>query len=849
MRHMIVFEMDYIQDNADPKVSATAFQKKLMESIKKTGLLFMTFYKLIHNVKLIPLCKTPIPPVPQEPEKKAEIPPPEEKKRLAYDTKAVYPFKPVNHTNSLDDFPTVWSLFFYEKNIEQLSHETKTIGALLVCILQQIGADMHEPIPSKLNSPEELQNLFQNAKENLLLRQALGITAPEKQKDVEHVVAVGENVKSPYHIIFDEHDSVRSQYYGEKIFNESVSPSEIELGILLNLLTPGKDRHMMPSPEVKSKAVRGAIRSEMQAFATLPIYEFDRALILSEFEKMFASSNPHGEWNFGDRKYEERLSKEILVQMLSNYLLFSPDLLTSYYELDDNLLVGLYYQSPPGRILHKQWKGKFIHLPDYPNYRRFFAEAKDPPQELLDIDDGKVGEISERTKFMYPSDNSVIRVSKKQIGQEELPSVNILKDNYMFGLRKDLKPNVQKCDFWLNFENGTKLMVKMQPLFCGDDPKKAEGAVATLTFPCGLIVKFTGTGDIVQIRSENICKEPVKVEEVAVSPSIKEKKETQYKELHRVITGKGTVLKYMENGTIDALMANGNTSEYKEGLWVGVNNKGKRRGRKSNEFEMDTINCVSKTDPETQARVTLRQDGVVTVKYKDGRLLTKHKDETTMLTSPNGLGITVEKEGFAPVKVRLDPVKMRSNSIISRGGTDALLGIDDVMVRSNNGYLSTTYLPDGTYVQTYKEKQQLDSMDSFSLNTIHLIRRPDGGVIKVKEDGEVVVITPQQRVALNEQGQRKELGQDIDYFYELYGVPTERKSGVYTVRCNLGKIFTIDNEGNKFYLYANGITRERIAVSFALDNVQEEEPLQPASPVYQGSSYVDEQSRFLPAPK
>ncbi len=220
-----------------------------------------------------------------------------------------------------------------------------------------------------------------------------------------------------------------------------------------------------------------------------------------------------------------------------------------------------------------------------------------------------------------------------------------------------------------------------------------------------------------------------------------------------------------------------------------------------------------------------------------------------MLTAANGQSIIVEKQGFAPVKVRLDPVKARSNSIISRGGTDALLGSDDVMVRSNDGRLFETHLPDGTYVETYREKQQLNTLDSFTLNTIHLIRRPDGGVVKVKEDGEVVIITPQQRVTLNDRGQKRPLGRDIDYFYELYGVATERKSGVYTVQCRMGKLFTIDEEGNKFYIYANGVTKERIAVSFNLDNVQQEEPVRPPSPQFQGPSYVDEQAKFLPAPK
>eukprot|EP00826_Nyctotherus_ovalis_P014826 TRINITY_DN14164_c0_g4_i1.p1 TRINITY_DN14164_c0_g4~~TRINITY_DN14164_c0_g4_i1.p1 ORF type:complete len:172 (+),score=33.46 TRINITY_DN14164_c0_g4_i1:204-719(+) len=171
------------------------------------------------------------------------------------------------------------------------------------------------------------------------------------------------------------------------------------------------------------------------------------------------------------------------------------------------------------------------------------------------------------------------------------------------------------------------------------------------------------------------------------------------------------------------------------------------------------------------------------------------------------------------------------------------------MVRSNDGRVLETYLPDGTFVETYKEVQQLPGIDTFSSNFIHLIRRPDGGIVKVKGDGELVIITPEQRVRLNREGQNKELGKDIDYFYELFAVPNERKSGTYTVQCNQNRFFTIDDEGNKFFVYATGETRERIAVSFKLDNAQSEEPEIPESPKFEGAVYVDEEAKFLAAPK
>jgi hypothetical protein len=68
---------------------------------------------------------------------------------------------------------------------------------------------------------------------------------------------------------------------------------------------------------------------------------------------------------------------------------------------------------------------------------------------------------------------------------------------------------------------------------------------------------------------------------------------------------------------------------------------------------------------------------------------------------------------------------------------------------------------------------------------VHLVRRDDFSVVKVKQDGEVVLITANERAYLNEIcKQIDEFGsKDYDFFFELFGIANERRSGVYT--CNL----------------------------------------------------------------
>jgi hypothetical protein len=48
-------------------------------------------------------------------------------------------------------------------------------------------------------------------------------------------------------------------------------------------------------------------------------------------------------------------------------------------------------------------------------------------------------------------------------------------------------------------------------------------------------------------------------------------------------------------------------------------------------------------------------------------------------------------------------------------------------------------------------------------------------------------------------------------------MPLERRSGVYTVNLEQGRVWTQDEEGNFFITYANGESTQKLSVSFNLD--------------------------------
>ena len=80
------------------------------------------------------------------------------------------------------------------------------------------------------------------------------------------------------------------------------------------------------------------------------------------------------------------------------------------------------------------------------------------------------------------------------------------------------------------------------------------------------------------------------------------------------------------------------------------------------------------------------------------------------------------------------------------------MGIETIMERCNDGRITEVLLPDKTVVQSYLERQELEGYNNFMTNMVHLIRREDFSVIKVRQDGEIVLISANQKAYLNDIG-------------------------------------------------------------------------------------------------
>ena len=118
-------------------------------------------------------------------------------------------------------------------------------------------------------------------------------------------------------------------------------------------------------------------------------------------------------------------------------------------------------------------------VPDY-NHWRVFKDQIKPPQKALNLPLNNLSLIRQNAKYCFPCDNSVIRINKNYVGSRCFGSSMAFKDNFVFGIKEaphtvDEKVALEdsclnfetkktldrRCQFWLNFENGTKMYAEM----------------------------------------------------------------------------------------------------------------------------------------------------------------------------------------------------------------------------------------------------------------------------------------------------------------------------------------------------------------------------------------------------
>ena len=496
---------------------------------------------------------------------------------------------------------------------------------------------------------------------------------------------------------------------------------EVEKQFLENLVVPGIGRRMMKTPPEKSYGPRHAAKCEIYPFSSFPIAEFERMLLIKHIEDLLEEKTCE-KWDLSTREYSEKLSGSLLKQVISKALINDPELLPDYYAREDSLILVLTYLVPATGVKSFCWEGKWRVRPNFQQWYKYF-KAEVPVMDFYDIDEGRVGPIMEKTTVAFPSDGGVITVKEFAAGprvvseaqREELYSSRFLtyitKDNVFFGAREG--------EVWFHFPNKSRVL--------------CEDRVLTISHS-GLTLRFSGNEVLQELSSMSFRTELGGEAEV-----------------NRVVTGKGSVIRYLQDGGMQVLFANGNVSYFQEGLWTSVNNRGMRQTRDSSSgevCEIDAISCAEVTDPDTLVRTMLRSDGVTVIFYPDGTNITEHVDGTKIYVSE--AEILVESPAYAPVKV--------------------LIGEDSQVIFE-------TYIKDGSLVSSFSEQVTVYARDKSIL-------RLSGSRVTFAT-GETVLKSQQEM-------------QDIEDQLESEG------SGVYIGDLTCGKIYTRDYNNNYFEVTADG---------------------------------------------
>ena len=69
-------------------------------------------------------------------------------------------------------------------------------------------------------------------------------------------------------------------------------------------------------------------------------------------------------------------------------------------------------------------------------FMRYQLDEELLPKQLYGVEDAKIQSVVEKSAFLYPDDNSVMRVDHYQVGGLQFKKSIVIKDNLKFGLRE-----------------------------------------------------------------------------------------------------------------------------------------------------------------------------------------------------------------------------------------------------------------------------------------------------------------------------------------------------------------------------------------------------------------------------
>ena len=443
--------------------------------------------------------------------------------------------------------------------------------------------------------------------------------------------------------------------------------------------------------------------TEIRYFFNMNKYELDRMILISSFEDMIRKHT--GKTCVIRRNYSESLSKSELISRLEKAMAYNPEIISSQ-NMDGSLQLAVFFDSSSPET--SVWEHPRKIRPLFQEWN----ESHQYPSDFYDIDELKIGLISSIDHSFYPNDGSVLRMLTCNLTPHTFRRCHAVVGDCVFGLSEDYN------EWWY---------------YC--EALRMRGSDNEVTCTCdGLVVRIGK--EVMQELNKSLMEYRVSI--------------GGQNEVNRVITGKGSVIRYLEDGRIQILFANGNISEYKE-KWIVTNNKGNRI---SNGEVLEPMPCATITDPDTMLKSTFREDGTNIFYYKL-KTVVEFADGTKILTADDHY--LIESPCYAPVRVNCKDLScevLLSNGyrLSNRSGIKVEKDIVKISYINDIAYIENYYInmQDSTisitdslhnYYQVGMKSEPIKRIvhksTEFSNNYLLYLINPNGDASEILDDSQI----------------------------------------------------------------------------------------------------------------
>lgn len=308
--------------------------------------------------------------------------------------------------------------------------------------------------------------------------------------------------------------------------------------------------------------------------------------------------------------------------------------------------------------------------------------------------------------------------------------------------------------FFASFDDESRLHVCEGRRQFPKKPDKFTTVTVSNSFPCGLIISACSDGSIMQ-KYDDISHRAD--HEIAGSDQ----------EVHRVIYGRGCVLRLLRENKAQVLTPEG--AVYSAVMHLDGSLERCKPQRSSMAAPVFTV------DPETKAVVERQANGVIIATHTDGARVTYHLDGTRMFMNPDGSHILVQKHGFADVCIDIT-----INLTAQRHASGAHVAVTKGGLRTRN----VVNVYDGTVIEIAYNTKVTAQVNGRVTTT-----KPDSTRIIAKDSGRIEYSLPSSPPAAQNDDENE--------------LDVVNHNGVYYFDIRIGR-FELCDQGQNVFLVETG---------------------------------------------